>query len=460
MRLAVLSNVTVDVLAAMMRGRHEVWTAPGFGAWMETALDPPRSLLSFAPEAFIILLDKSHASFDAADFDSAALSLKGRFPSVPVIVPDLEDLAEETENFYDGRMWTLASMPWSLDGLKAVLAETERLLALVRGGARKVLALDLDGVLWDGTIGEDGADGIVPRTEFQRGVKALKEEGVLLVALSKNNPEDVKSVWSRPGMVLDESDFASSRVNWNPKAAGLIECAEELNLATDAFVFVDDNPGERAEMAARIPDVAVADFPVTARRLRRMWFTDFSATDEDRARTEHFRAESHRRSFSEGLSIDDYLKGLSIRTDIHEMRGDEVSRVAQLSRKTNQFNVTTNRYTESEVRAFASDPSRLVMTMRVSDRFGDLGLVAFVHVAEGEIADWVMSCRAMNRRVEFELERAVEECLAARGITTLRAAWLRTAKNEPVRELFDRFGFRLVSADSSSRRYEKSLSNS
>ncbi len=458
MRLAILSNVTTEVLAGLLRERHEVWLPSGFGAWMETALAPSAEMKSFEPEAIVLILDRSHASFDDTSVERALDSLKASFPGTPVIVPDLEDLADEAGSFYDERMWKLASMPWSLEGLRSIASETDRLLAMRRGGRKKVLALDLDGVLWDGVVGEDGVDGIAPRTEFQSGVKALKNEGVLLVVLSKNNADDVANAWKRPGMILKESDFVAMLTDWEPKSENLAKSAKMLNLGTDSFVFVDDNPAERAEMRARMPEVSVAEFPVTVRRLRRLYFPPVAVTAEDLGRTEMYRAEAARKGVAEGRSLDDYLKDLEIRTDVHVMRDDEIPRVAQLSRKTNQFNVSGNRYTDAEVGRFAADKSHLLVTMRVSDRFGDLGLVAFAHAANGEVVDWTMSCRAMNRKVEFALEKRLEECLRARGVETLRATWKRSPKNAPVKELFDGFGFSLESETDAERNYIKHLS--
>ena len=258
-------------------------------------------------------------------------------------------------------------------------------------------------------------------------------------------------------MVLHRTDFAEMRVDWNDKAANLEDIARTMNLGIDAFVFVDDNPAERARMAARLPQVAVAPFPVTARRLARLFFPFAGGTDEDRARAGMYRADAERRRFAAGRSLDDYLKELEIWADVHPVRKSEYARVAQLSQRSNQFNVCTNRYTEADIASFAADPGRLIMVAHAGDRFGDQGLVAFVQAHEGEMVDWVMSCRAMNRGLEFAIEAVVEEELAKRGVSRISASWRRTPKNAPSADLFDRLGFSVEERGEDAVRYSLPL---
>jgi len=440
---------------------------------METALSIPPELKAFNPEVVFLLLDSSHGSFDSAAAETATESIEAAFPQTTVIVPDLEDLAEEVGAFYDERMWKLGSMPWSMKGLRAIKEEINRLVRAMKGERRKVLALDFDNTLWQGVIGEDGVGGIQPVVDFQREIRALRERGVLLVALTKNNVADVEPVWNDPRMVLKKDDFVDLRINWEDKAANLTACAKALNLGTDSFVFVDDNPAERAQMAAMHPEVVVPDWPVSIRRLERLYFPKLRTTDEDRQKTEQYHAEAKRRELAVGLSVDDYLKSLEIRTDIHPIAESEIPRVAQLSQKTNQFNVCTNRYTVDDIVRFAGDPSHLLVTLHAGDRFGDQGLVAFVHVADvgrgcgadgvralpcvWEVVDWVMSCRVMNRRIEFMVQQWVEDELKKHGVAKLLATWRKTAKNVPVKDLFEKFGFAVIGSTEEEKRYERVL---
>lgn len=463
MKIALIGDVTLDPLAAMLRERgFDVWLAAGFGAWMQTLLAPPQDLLDFAPEAVFAVVCGDGGGNGARRAPDGAIPF-------PVFFPDLDDLAAECAPaaFRDERFAAIASMPFSLAGLRAIAAEVQRLCRFLpsagedRLSIKKVLALDFDGVLWNGVAGEDGAGAIRPRAEFQRIAKSLRERGVLLAAVSANNEEDVAEAWSAPGMVLGPGDFSAARINWKPKSENLASIAEELNLGTDSFVFVDDNPAQRARMRAELPCVAVPE-TLDLRRIARLYFPEMFSTDEDARRAALYRDETARRESAKGLTLDGWLDSLEIENDIHAALPGEVARIAQLSQKCNQFNVRTNRYSQAEVAAFQRDANRLLAAVRTRDKFGDMGLVAFVNVAisgsEAFIEDWVMSCRAMNRRIEFAVEEWVERSLRSRGVRRLRAEWRKTPKNAPVERLFDAFGYELSSVGGETRRYVKILS--
>lgn len=249
-------------------------------------------------------------------------------------------------------------------------------------------------------------------------------------------------------------------MDWNEKSDNLVRIAADLNLGTDAFVFVDDNPAERARMRAARPEVAVPAFPPPLAN----YFPPRAVTAEDRVKTEQYRAEARRKALAaSGLSVYDYLKALEIWADVHPARPEEFARIAQLSQKSNQFNVLTHRYAEAEIARFVSDPSRVLLAVHAGDRFGDQGLIAFAQVVFGdgapELVDFVMSCRAMNRHLEFAVQDSVERVLAMRGEMHLRASWRRTERNAPVRDLFDRLGYSLLEASDDARTYELNLLN-
>ena len=330
-------------------------------------------------------------------------------------------------------------------------------LRRINGGAvKKVIAVDLDNTLWDGVIGEDGLAGIRAKPAFERELKELKDRGVLLVALSKNNLEDgLKGLGCLE--VLRKDDFIAWRINWDCKAENLVQVAEELNLGVDSFVFVDDNPAERLEMQAKLPEVTVAAFPPNLDA----YFPPREITEEDRHKTEEYRAEAERRRCLAGMRDEmrevreEVFRELGVEVEIHPLLDGEVKRVAQLSQKANQFNVCTNRYSEDEIRTLAREG--LVVTAHAKDKFGDQGLVAYVIVSGSEIVDWVMSCRTMGRGIEERVEAEVERLVAARGVAQLGARWRASGRNVPVKELFERFGFKLESESASEKHYSKVL---
>ena len=438
MRLALISNVTIEVLAGMLKKEHSVWLPPGFGGWMETALNPSEDLIAFKPEVIYLLLD-SHFCELHGDVVVARGALTEHFPDAAVCILDVARFsADWGGSFYDEKMWKLGKMPWSMKGLR----ELKKVFSL-----KKVLAVDLDNTVWNGVAGEDGPSGVRINEDLHREMLALKDRGALLAVLSKNNPDEVNWFFEK------DDPFVAKGINWEPKSDNLIRMAKELNLGTDSFVFVDDNPAERAEMRARCPEVFVADFPPQLEA----FFPKRELTTEDLKKTEQYQAESRRKRFAAGLSVEDYLKGLEIRTEIHPITQDEIPRVAQLSQKTNQFNVCTNRYSEDDITRFAQDCRHVLLTLHAGDRFGDQGLVAFVHVVGDEIVDWVMSCRVMNRRIEFTVQQELEKILVSRGVKILRATWKKTLKNAPVKDLFEKFNFNLVKETEEMKRYERVL---
>ena len=351
-------------------------------------------------------------------------------------------------------MRKLASMPFSLAGLKAI--EDEFFFASSTGGSRpvatvskKILAVDADNTLWNGIVSEDGAAAVSPYVDFQKGLLALKARGVLLVLLSKNDPvgeghAPLAVALARADMPLSLDDFAATRVNWSPKAGNLLDACRELNLAPDSVVFVDDNPHERAQMKAHLPEVSVPPFPADManpaqflRRLEQYFFVSVGATAEDRARTEMYQAEAARREFARTLpTVQDYLKGLRLTVKAARATSEDVPRLAQMAGKTNQFNATTIRRTAEEMAALVADPAHRVWTFRAGDAFGEMGLVCYViyDCATARVTDFVMSCRAMGRTLEHFAINHVRHELASENLPLAGIDCVPTAKNAPFRE--------------------------
>ena len=448
MKVALLGNVTLDFLAQdFRRAGHDVYVPSGFDTWRQEVLDSASGLHAFAPAAVLLVMDGGVPKADA--------EMLGALAPARVIAPDLKLLAAETPGFWDERMRTLAAMPFSLAGLKAI--EDEFFFALA-AAPKKILAVDADNTLWNGIVSEDGADAVTPYVDFQKGLLALKARGVLLVLLSKNDPigrsgetplPPVAEALARDDMPLSLDDFAATRVDWSPKAGNLLDACHELNLAPDAVVFVDDNAHERAQMKAHLPEVSVPPFPSDLaspaqflRRLEQYFFASAGATEEDRARTEMYQAEAARRDFARTLpTVQDYLKGLRLTVRAARATAEDVPRLAQMAGKTNQFNATTIRRTAEEMASLVADPAHRVWTFRAGDAFGEMGLVCYViyDCATARIADFVMSCRAMGRTLEHFAINYVRRALAAEGLPLGGIDFVSTAKNGPFREFLSTF---------------------
>ena len=469
MKIALLSDVSAEVLAGMLREDFDVWTPPGFGAWAETALAPPRELEEFAPDAIFLAIDDPGAAAKRLDPAVAADALRKRFPGSAVRAIDVRAVERGcTAPFRDARMAALAAMPWSLAGLRALRAEIAMHAEDLRGELKKAIAVDFDGTLWDGTVGEDGPEGISPRADFQRALLEMSKRGTLLAGITKNDPRDAARVWNAPGMILKEEDFAAIRAGWEPKPQSLEEIARTLNISPGAFVFIDDNPGERAEMRASRTGAAVPDFPSNpgelagfAQALERVFFPRGAYTAEDAAKTAMYRAEAKRREAEAALGADGYFKRLALKVSVRAARDEDCARLAQLSAKSNQMNATGTRRTEEEIREYAHAEDRAVFAVSARDRFGDYGTIAFINAKisgeTAEIEDFTMSCRAMNRRIEHAAALSAETRLAARGVRTLRATWRATGKNAPAEKLFDSLGYTLESEGADFKKYVLAL---
>ena len=308
----------------------------------------------------------------------------------------------------------------------------------------KILAVDADNTLWDGIVSEDGAADVEPYAAFQRGLLALKAKGVVLVLLSKNDPPNrgrspIEQALARADMPLSLNDFAFAGVSWEPKPGALLAAAKALNVGTDSFVFVDDNPHERAQMKAHLPEVMVVEemeswqtkgMEGLAERLGDTYFAEAGRTEEDRLRAQRPVILSEPGLAEAAFVRGDYLKTLELKVASSRAEEADVPRLAQMAGKTNQFNATTIRRNEEEFRALLADPAKRVYVFRLSDKFGAMGIVCFVvaDVAVRRITDFVMSCRAMGRTLEFFAYRHVCQDL---GAETVPIDFRATAKNGP-----------------------------
>ena len=362
----------------------------------------------------------------------------------------------------DERKWLTVRMPIAADQLLALSREWMRFLAPLTGKIAKALVVDLDNTLWGGVIGEDGMTGIKCDAEYpgaayqalQRVMLDFSKRGILLAICSKNNPDDaMEALNSHPGMLLRPKHFAAMRINWSDKAQNLREIASELNIGIDSLAFLDDNPVEREQVRAALPEVTLIELPDDpleyAATLRECAaFERLTLSAEDQQRTA-FYAEQRERSEAEQnfQSKEDFYRFLEQEAEIAPVLPATLARIAQLTQKTNQFNLTTRRYTEQQIADMAERPEWQVSSMRVRDRFGDHGLVgvAITH-DQGDVCKidtFLLSCRVIGRTVETALLSYLAECAAVRGRRHLSGWFLPTKKNLPAKDFYAQHEFQL-----------------
>ena len=331
---------------------------------------------------------------------------------------------------------------------------------------KKVLAIDLDNTLWGGIVGEDGPDGISASgdypgnafADFQAFLVNLRASGIALAALSKNNEADAREAFeANPDMPLGWDDFAAHRVDWNDKAANLRALAEELALGSDAIVFADDSPLECDLVRRFAPEVEVLhlDGPPSLfpRKVAATGaFAAAALTEEDRGRAEGYGAERRRKVLAHATDTKGFLAALELRLTLRPPRDGELERVAQLFAKTNQFNLTTRRYSAAEILALRDDPAATLLVARLADRYGDYGLIGVAATRDGaegarEIDSLLMSCRVLGRGVEEAILAEIEDAARGAGRSRLIGRYLPSRKNAMVADFYSRFGFAATAED-------------
>lgn len=374
----------------------------------------------------------------------------------------------------DMRFWRSSQAPFRPVFLDRYARQIASFVRASKGLAKKLLILDCDNTLWGGVVGEEGLSGIqlAPDTEpgrhfyrVQQHIVELHRQGVMIALCSKNNEEDVWEVLDKhPDAPLEKSHLVGWRINWDDKASNIASLVRELNIGMDAVVFVDDNPRELALIAQRLPDITTLQVPEDLSLyehylLRDGWFQTMTRSDEDRNRTRMYQ-EENARSEAQQLyqDLDDYLESLETVARIGPMDDASVGRVAQLTQKTNQFNLTTRRYSEADIRAFAADPDAAIYMMDVEDRFGEMGktgvLIARREGHAAVIDTLLLSCRILGRRLEIAF---VDQCMQALRKRWAPAGWraeyIATRKNQQTESFWKDIGFRVIEDDESHKTY-------
>lgn len=431
---------------------------------LQTIAPPPEALFGNFDRAVAGTLRRLTATFNAA--------LVERVTQTHDLLFDVAAIAETVglANWFSPTQWNVGKFAFDAKFLPLYADHLARLLAVFRGKSRKCLILDLDNTVWGGVIGDDGLEGIVigqgdatgeAYLDVQRAALALRDRGVVLAVSSKNDDDIARAAFiGHPEMLLRENHIAVFQANWDNKATNIAAIASELSLGLDAVVFLDDNPAERGLIRDQLPEVAVPELPdnpaLYARTLCAAgYFDTVSFSDEDRARADFYAANARRVTLQGQVgNLDDYLASLKMEISFKPFDAGGRGRITQLVNKSNQFNLTTRRYNEIDIAAFESDPAVFTLQVRLSDAFGDNGMISVVICRarspdEWEIDTWLMSCRVLGRGVEQTVLRELAEHARARGVRRLIGLYVPTEKNRLVSDHYHKLGFRLLSEGSS-----------
>ncbi len=371
-------------------------------------------------------------------------------PGVTLVTPDAVSRAYPVAEIYDKRADEQAHIPYTKPYYTALATQAARTIYGVQQKPYKVVVLDCDNTLWQGIVGEDGLDGIrvdPARRAFQEKLITLQKSGMLLCLCSKNNGADVDAVFRRQDMPLRQEHVVAAKVNWEPKSQNILALAEELQLGLDSFIFIDDNPAEITEVQNRLPQILTLQFPQTETAINtfieQVWAFDiFRTSSEDKQRTQLYRQNIEREKVRNSLnSYEDFLQSLQLRITIDDMPAEALTRVSQLTYRTNQFNFSTIRRSEGELSDLLAQGYECV-TVQVNDRFGEYGLVgaAIYRIsAPALVVDtFLLSCRVLAKGVEHQMLVTLAQRAQQRGCRELILQYTDSGKNTPAREFLSR----------------------
>lgn len=382
-------------------------------------------------------------------------------------IHDLNYLAADygLEKWSDPFFWHMYKYALCLDAIPRLAFSVSNIIKSIFGKNKKAFALDLDNTLWGGVVGDDGVENLAigqetsmgqVYTEFQQYLKEMKKRGILLNVVSKNDHENAVAGLNHPDGVLKPDDFISIKANWEPKSVNLVQMAQELALLPESFVFVDDNPAERAIIRQQVPGTAVPELDKVEHYInvidRSGFFETTKLSADDLKRNEMYKENAARAQLRASFgSYEDYLLSLEMRATIKPFEPLYMARIAQLTNKSNQFNLTTRRYTQEEIEQTAADPDHITLYGKLEDRFGDNGVVTVViGKVEGQRLDvilWLMSCRVLKRDMEYAMMDELARRCRERGLTEIRGHYYPTAKNGMVRDFYEKQGFDKLSED-------------
>jgi FkbH-like protein len=390
--------------------------------------------------------------------------MRARLQRSSDLLLDVAALAEGVGlgRWHQPTQWTLGKFPFALEAVPLYADWVGRLIAAARGKSRKCLVLDLDNTLWGGVVGDDGLAGIILGNgdpvgeaflDVQRTALALRERGIILAVSSKNDETTARGPFrSHPEMLIKEQHIAVFQANWQDKASNLKAIAQTLNIGLEALVLLDDNAAERAQVREALPEVAVPELPPDPALYGRTllaagYFEATQFTAEDQQRADLYSHEAARsRLLGAATDLGAYLRSLQMKAICSPFDAVSRARIAQLVNKSNQFNLTTRRYTEADIETFAHSPAALTAQVRLTDRFGDNGMVAVVICKETAddhwlIDTWLMSCRVLNRQLEQATLNYIVARAKAAGARVLIGEYRQTGRNGMVKDHYQRLGF-------------------
>ena len=503
-KIAILSNINIDPLKNHIEkdGGYNVYLG-AYDQWLFELLNNSSGLYNFNPDFIFIYLNAEELKADISDLfraidfysqtNSASHFIISNFSYPPYSVSTylnsdkiktsdfntkLENYAASKNNIsifdfnriityhgykalFDEKYWYLGRIKFSNQGFSELRKELNNLLNCIQGKTKKVLVLDLDNTLWGGIAGEDGWENLQISEEgigkiysdFQKNIKLLAQQGVVLATCSKNNESDIQEVFEKNrSMYLNWEDFVIHKINWEAKDKNILEISQTLNLGLDSMVFIDDNPVERELVLKNLPEVTVPDFPKDISTLN-SWFVNQviyphfakrNITKEDLDKSNQYKRNAARNHSERQLNYDDFIRELNIKLTIEKVSDDHFQRVAQLTQKTNQFNATVKRYTDSEIRSLAQKGYE-IYTCEYEDKFGREGIIgcAIINLDKNKmiIDSFLLSCRALGRKVEFSFLDNIIKQTKHSSINKIEIFYTESPRNLMVKKFLIDFGF-------------------
>jgi len=375
-------------------------------------------------------------------------------------------------------LWHQAKYALSMGSIPELAFNINKIINSIFGKSEKCLVLDLDNTCWGGVIGDDGLDGISigvetaiaeSYTSFQKYVKELKQRGVILAVCSKNDFQNAKEGFKHPDSVLKFDDFTSFKSNWDPKHQNILDIAKEVNIGVDSLVFIDDNPVERDLVSSQVPSASVPNVGNDVIHFidhidRNGYFEPISLLVDDINRNKYYE-DNKKRSQEQSIfkSYDDFLVSLEMTAEIKSFSSIYLDRITQLTNKTNQFNLTTKRYTASEIENIVTSDEYIKIYGKLTDKYGDNGLIAIsigrINENQCHIDLWLMSCRVIKRDMEFAmLDELVRQC-KEKGVLEIIGYFYQSDKNNMVFDLYEKFGFALNDTNGEDTIWRLDISN-